>query len=253
MADGASQNKWWENNQTTKIDIAADVEVDKKNRPVRPAGSKRGCGFITAAVLLRLCGILGALGMLLVGVWILYNVRNQKGLDKIGQYGAMGAFLCIAGILALIGEFRTKRCSRGCMNTYIILASYLSRGILFVLVGGLMFTVINFAQLPVNIQISWIAGGLVAIGVLNFIYYIFYCQYKRKKAVALQPKYVANAEEIAYGMNLYDPEQRKLEEEKRKKAMEAATGLPENGDAELKDKHPATTTYPDSPPGDSAV
>jgi len=223
MADGAD-DKWWEKNIAgNKIDIPAEAEVVRtksgKIKKVIPKGARRSPLMQFVAVIIRILSLLAGAAMLFFGGWSIYKLVTGGSIDfnneKAG-HGAMAAFLILIGVMTVVVEMRSKCCMRGCLNVFIIVANYLARGFVYLITGGLIFWLKeDDLQLPKQVKV-WYGGVLcIVAGLANILYYIFYYRHRRNKAIVLQPKYIANAEEIAYGMNLYDPDQRRLEEEKR--------------------------------------
>jgi len=193
--------QWWEKR---KEPVAIDLDIPATGEAAKPKKVRRSCLLVLATIVIRLLGLAVAAGCIGLGAWICYQIPNDLSVPGITSQVAQGGFLCLAGLLFLIAELRTRWTMRGCMNTYILFGNYLARGFCYIFIGGLIFA-LN-AQPPI-IKLAWLAGGMIAVGGVNIIFYPIYWKYLRNKAFAKQteqPK-VAFPEEVVYGLDAYIP------------------------------------------------
>jgi len=192
-------SQWWD---TRKEPVQLDFnKIPPPTDAPKPKKVKRGFFLILGAILLRFVGLAIGAACLGFGGWILYQIPQNLAITPIVANVAQGGFLCLVGFLTILAETRMRWTMRGCISTYVMLSSYLARGVFYCFIGAITFALKH--QPPFNIKLAWIAGGIVGGGALNLFFYIFYWRFLRQRAIARANAVVrvANPEEIVYGMN----------------------------------------------------
>jgi len=193
-----SARPWWED---VKEPVQINLNIPLPADAPKPKKVRKGCGIILGRILLRIIGLVIAVALCAYGGWICYQVpQNLGSISQIVQVVAQGGFLCLAGIFALIAETRTRWTMRGCINTYVIFANYLARGLFYCFLGALCFAI---QYNPPYLNPTWLAGGILGGGGLNLLFYPFFWKYQRRRDIAKQqaaPR-LAYPEEVIYGMN----------------------------------------------------
>jgi len=200
------ETKWWEERrEPVQIDLNIPAPADAP----KPKRVRKGCLLGFGAVILRILGVAVGVGCIAYGAWIFYQITDNISTTGIIGIVAQGGFLCVAGILTLIAELRTRWVMRGCINTYIVFANYLTRGAFYLFLGALIFGVRArppsgvHESTPPYVNLVYLAAGIIGVGALNIVYYLPYWKYERRKATAEQeavPR-LANPEEVVYGMD----------------------------------------------------
>jgi len=185
-----------------------DLNIPLPADAPKPKKVRKGFLVIFCSIVLRILGLAVAAAAIGAGGWTIYQITKDH-LDSTGmvQQAVKGAFLCLAGLLALIAETRTRWTMRSCVNTYVIFGSYLARGMYYVILGIICFALqisAPYIQVPSILQFNWVAGGIIGVGGLNLIFYPIYWKYLRLKAVQEQnAPTIANPEEVVYGYTEY--------------------------------------------------
>jgi len=192
---------WWDDlPAAVRVEIAPTKE-ELTEMAVKPP--RAGCGLIFFGALIRIyCFAIGVL-MIAFGGWILYQISTDLLPLSVIAKVASGVFLVIAGLLTVLAETRNRRTMANCVNTYVFLSNHWARGVFYVVVGALTFSM--------DIEISYIgnfgkarilAGFMVAGGLFSLMYAPFRYRYLRQKSMAVQPRSLAYGEEVAYQMNI---------------------------------------------------
>jgi len=197
----ALQNPWWEGRREP-VNLAMQIPITDESQTPKPPKVRRSCMLGFVAIVLRILGLVVAVVTLAYGAWAFFQIpQNLDSIQNLIAAGATGAFCAFIGGLSLLAELRNRWTMRGCLSTYILFASYLGRGLVYVAFGGIMFA-LKYYNPPVVKQ-EWIAAGILAVGVLNLIYYPFYWKQERKIEISKAHKVPLEPypEEIIYGMD----------------------------------------------------
>jgi len=188
---------WWDS-----LPEPIKIEIRPTSEQAKPPKVRPGCLMIFFAIIIRIYCFLAGILMLAYGGWILYSISANLSPLPILSDVARGGFEVLSGLLTVLVETRTRRTFQRCLNTYVFVSNYFTRGVFYLIVGGLTY--------PVGIAVPFIGtfgdsrlfGGFIAAGgVISLIYAPFRYRHLRRKTMASHAGGIPFAEEIVYELN----------------------------------------------------